>query len=346
MGCAAAWQLARRGVAVTVLERFGLGHARGSSHGDSRIFRLGYPQPAYVAMAVQAAGQWRALEAASGQALLSQVGALDHGAASELGALEAAYAQAGVGWAWLTAAEAADRWPGMRFASRVLLQPDGGRLHAARALAALRACAVASGAVFHDDLGPVRVTAGTGAVTAWAASGSWSAGTAVVTVGAWAADVLREVVTLPPLRVTQEQVAFFAPVPGVEPASWPAFIHRLPAPGYGLWTPGQGVKVGEHHTGAVTTGDDRDFVVDPVRLARVEAYVAHWLPGLLPRATSAETCLYTTTPTEDFVIDRVGEVVFAAGFSGHGFKFTPLVGSYLADLVQGTGTPPAHLRLP
>jgi sarcosine oxidase len=101
-----------------------------------------------------------------------------------------------------------------------------------------------------------------------------------------------------------------------------------------------GVKVAEHHTGAPTDPDNRSFDVDEAGRRRVEDYVEQWFPGLRPEPMSAETCLYTTTPTADFVIDRSGPLVVAAGFSGHGFKFTPLIGRLLADLALGRPGPP------
>ena len=73
----------------------------------------------------------------------------------------------------------------------------------------------------------------------------------------------------------------------------------------------------------------------------MEAYAARRLPGVVPAVTSAETCLYSLTPDEDFILDRDGDVVVGAGFSGHGFKFAPLIGEVLADLATGGGSRPA-----
>ena len=150
--------------------------------------------------------------------------------------------------------------------------------------------------------------------------------------GAWLARLASG---LPPLEVTQEQVVHL-PIalgaPGL--ATWPSFVHR----GrwiYGLATPGEGVKVAEHHTGPVVDPDARSFEPDQAGIERVRRYAAEWLPGLEPEPASVTTCLYTTTPTEDFVVDRVGPVVVASPCSGHGFKFTPEIGRLLADLATG-----------
>src|SRR5207244_1337708 len=87
-----------------------------------------------------------------------------------------------------------------------------------------------------------------------------------------------------------------------EATVWPAFIHHRQPYIYGLFTPGQGVKVAEHHTGEPTDPDHRSFDVDPAGRERVVRYVEDWFPGLVSEPASAETCLYTTTPTQDFVV--------------------------------------------
>src|SRR5581483_4966980 len=135
----------------------------------------------------------------------------------------------------------------------------------------------------------VTVTTGEGAVTA---------PVAVVTAGAWVRDVLGD--AAPAVTVTQEQVQHFRPRRELAAGElWPSFIHHRRPWIYGLVTPGEGVKVDEHHAGPV---------VDPAE------------------------CLYTNTPDEAFVIERRGPVVVGSPCSGHGFKFTPLIGRRLAEL--------------
>jgi len=165
---------------------------------------------------------------------------------------------------------------------------------------------------------------------------------AVVAVGAWTADVLGALpeslaVPLPPLRVTQEQPAHFRPVSAE--LEWPAFTSD-PGPGwpggvYGLSSPGDGVKVGFHGTGPACHPDARSFAAEPRQLAQLQEYVRRWLPGLDADAPEPVSCTYTSTPTGEFVLDRIGPVVVAAGFSGHGFKAAPAIGRVLADLALG-----------
>jgi glycine/D-amino acid oxidase-like deaminating enzyme len=149
-------------------------------------------------------------------------------------------------------------------------------------------------------------------------------------------------VTLPPLVVTQESAFHFAPR---EPLPWPSFIHHGAIACYGLATPGEGVKLAEHHTGGVVTADTRDFIVDANARRRVVELVERWFPGLAPEPVSEVTCLYTNTATEDFVLDRVGPIVVVSPCSGHGFKFAPIIGRMAADLAEGAA-PVTRFALP
>ena len=160
---------------------------------------------------------------------------------------------------------------------------------------------------------------------------------AVVAAGAWVVDLARDTVPLPSLAVTQESAFHFAPRVA---SPWPSFIHHGDGARYGLETPGEGVKVAEHHTGPRVTADTRDFVVDAAARDRVVGFVESWMPGLEPVPVSEVTCLYTSTANEDFVLDRVGPIVVASPCSGHGFKFAPTIGRLVADLVTGAAPVP------
>ncbi|MDQ4038336.1 MAG: N-methyl-L-tryptophan oxidase [Actinomycetota bacterium] len=339
MGSAAAWQLARRGRAVLLLERFQAGHTYGASHGGVRIFRYGYEDPAYVRMVQEALPLWRELEAQAGETLLELTGALDHGPEREIDALEAAYRTCGVVHERLTREAATERWPGLHFDTAVLAQPDAGRTRAAATVAALHRLAASHGAEVRYDTRVLRIEPVSDGVVVRTAGEAFRAPAAVVAVGAWAQPLLDPLgVPLPPLMVTEEQVFHFAPReshPGGNP--WPSFMHRGRQIWYGLETPGEGIKLGEHHAGPVCDPEPgrRSFCIDPAARDRIRHYVATWLPGVAPEPITEATCLYTTTPTEDFVLGRYGPIVVAAGFSGHGFKFTPLIGARLADLALG-----------
>ena len=153
--------------------------------------------------------------------------------------------------------------------------------------------------------------------------------------------------TLPQLVVTQEQPAHFAVRD--DAVAWPSFNHFPGAddaydywrsPVYGMLTPGEGVKAGWHGVGPVVDPDARDFAPVPDQLAALQRYARDWLPGVDADLAAPISCTYTTTPDEHFVLDRVGPVVVGAGFSGHGFKFVPVVGRILADLADGSRPAP------
>ncbi|MFY9587420.1 MAG: FAD-dependent oxidoreductase, partial [Actinomycetota bacterium] len=162
------------------------------------------------------------------------------------------------------------------------------------------------------------------------------AGVVVLTAGSWLPKLAAGLVALPPLRVTQEQPAYFAPRD--DKAAWPIFVHRLTAgealegvAAYGLPTPGHGLKVGEHGTGS-EVDPDRRTDPDPGGLTRLSRYVERWLPGLDPEPRELISCLYTTAPGEHFVAGQVGRLVVGSPCSGHGFKFAPAMGDLLADV--------------
>ncbi|MGH9228830.1 MAG: FAD-dependent oxidoreductase [Acidimicrobiales bacterium] len=341
MGSATAWWLARRGRSVALVEQFEQGHIRGSSHGASRIFRYAYADPRYVAMVQDALPLWRALEDDAETTLLEITGGLDHGVPALVGPIASAIAACGVEHERLTADAARERWPGMRFEGGVVHCPGAGRCLADATVLALQRRAAALGADVRFSTGPATLTWTEVGVVVRAGEHEWAAPAAVVTAGAWLPAVLGPRLALPPLRVSRERIQHFAPRPGagLAPSEWPSFIHHRPdAWRYGLVSPGEGVKVAEHMTGPVTDpADDPPGEADPVAAERVRQYVEDWLPGLEPVALSPATCLYTTTPTEDFLLERRGPVVIGSACSGHGFKFTPLVGRILADQAMSAG---------
>ena len=343
MGLATAWRAAAAGLGVVLIEQFELGHVRGASHGEERIFRYGYTDRTYVRLALAAEEGWKQLEADSGRPLLDRIGCVDHGTVDELEQMAAACQAEGVAVEWLGAEEARHRWSGLHFASPVLFQPGAGRIRAADALDVLQAQATAAGAELRENELVTQLVADEEWVRVITEIEAFVAPVVVVTAGAWAGPLLFGHVDLPLLTTTCERVAFFEPR---DPNDvWPSFIHRDVTSYYGLPGPHGLVKLGAHHTGPVTTGDTRSFDVDPPALARLSEYAVEWLPGLDPVPVDATTCLYTSTPTEDFVLDRAGPIVVGAGFSGHGFKFVPEIGRLLARLAKGEPGPGDPFRL-
>jgi sarcosine oxidase len=361
MGSAAAWALSRRGRQVTLVEQFGPGHTIGASHGTTRNLNPGYHRPEYVAMLAEGLALWDELEQESGETLLARTGVVNHGPEPRFADVAGALVQAGIRAEFLHPAEAAERWRGIRFDQQVLHMPDGGQLNPDAALPAFQRLAAARGAdlrhhtkvvdfqVMDDGVRlALESAAGTEVVTA---------AQVVVTAGGWTEKLLGGMfkpgtgLRIPKLRVTQEQPAHFRVADAG--ASWPGFNHypgtgaeytNWYSPVYGMQTPGAGIKAGWHGVGPVVDPDNRSFQPEPVQLAALQEYARTWLPGVDADSFEAVSCTYTTTPDEDFILDRVGPVVIGAGFSGHGFKFTPVIGRILADLATGTRDAPKIFR--
>ena len=337
MGAAAAWQVARSGRRVVLIDRFPAGHTRGASHGASRIYRQAYDSARYLRLAAEALPLWRELEAETGAALLTITGGVDHGDPAAVAEIAAVLAANDVPHAWLDPDHAALLWPGMRFGGPVLHQPDrAGRIAADQAVAAFVAAARGHGAEVRRPLAVTGIDV-RGDDLAWVRTvdGVLGARRVIVTAGAWTAGLLGGIVALPSLRVTQEQPAYFPfrvrPPCVARLDDWPIFIHHGPL-AYGLTDPCGEVKVGFHGNGPVCDPDRRTFTPEPDGLLRLQDYVATWLPGLDPDRPTPISCTYTSTPDAEFVLERHGPVVVGAGFSGHGFKHAPAVGRVLAEL--------------
>ena len=357
-GSAAAWAASARGMDVVVLDAFGPGHRNGSSHGSARIFRRAYPDPLYVRLTGQAGELWRQLEAEAGEALLQVTGGLDAGARRDPKHLHAVLAGCGVPARLLDPAEAAERWPQFAFdgAGQVMYHGDAGVLDPDRAMAAMIRLAAARGADVRFGAPVTRLAAapgGDGAV-AHTDGGTFAAPVAVVAAGAWLPGLLRDLVPLPPLTVTQQEIFHFAPR-ATAARPWPVFIYQdhgdqfyaLPG-GRDGEVPGA-LKLGDDR-GKVTTASSRDFTVEPDARDAAIAFAAKRLPGLVTTPVNEVTCLYTSTASEDFILDRHGPFVIASACSGHGAKFAPLLGEIIAGLASGDPTPDprftlaAHLR--
>ncbi|TFC92457.1 FAD-dependent oxidoreductase [Cryobacterium sp. TMT4-31] len=349
MGSAAAWELSRRSREVTLLERFDRGHTTGASHGASRNFNLSYSDPTYVAMLVEALRLWRELEDDTDTTLLEQVGLVNHGQGQPFAAVHAALTSVGFDPELLAVDAARERWPGIRFDTEVLYTPEAGRLNADASVDALQTAAAAHGARIEHGMPATRLTViGDDRVLVDTDTEQFEAKRVIVTLGAWTDTLLAGLLPLPRLVVTQEQPAHFAVLD--TSFTWPGFNHgyRPGTPGYGYWrspvygmhTPGEGIKAGWHGVGPVVDPDHRDFTAEPEQLLALRRYAREWLPGADPDDFAAISCTYTTTPDSNFVLDRRGPVIVGAGFSGHGFKFTPTVGRILADLTVDIPAPP------
>lgn len=363
MGASAAYALACRGHRVALLERFAPGHGWGSSHGDGRIIRFTYPEAVYVEMASLAFEAWEALQAESGEVLTSITGGWECGPRDcrALVDLEASFRRFDIPFETWDAAESARHFPHIRLpeSSRALYQKDGGIVRADRAVAALWRLAEARGATLVPGVQVRRVEPGNASMTVEGAGGRrWHGGSVVLACGPWTASLTASMGLHLPLNVTRERVAYFGEGEGNGLdhgiGGMPTVIDfHTPDPFYALpKIDVPGVKLGWHHSGfgidaeaarrlrdrPSAEAEDHDREVD----RRQRRYVEERFPGLSSRPIRFTHCLYTNTPDYHFLIDRHprwSQVVMACGFSGHGFKFGPVVGRIVADLVEEKAAP-------
>lgn len=348
LGLSAAWSLARRGWSVDVREAAGgVGHPLAGSKGDARIFRLGYPDPQYVAMAIAARALWHELEESSGRRLLHETGQLSFGEAELVESVADSLARHGEAVEWLSPRVAGARFPGVDVPGPALVEPHSGVLAADECLRALNET---GGFELRPRSRVTRVESDDdGATVHFADERAISTDVVVDCAGPGALALLdthKRAVEAPP---SLPQVAYFrrAVTSAVDPARLPIFIEWDDAMIYGLPVLGAGTHAGtfkvSHHTPGPALLDYDPAaappalgVDDPAHLATLTDAVRRLLPALDPVPVATERCVYDNSVDSDFVLDRVGNVVVGCGTSGHGFKFGPLLGELMADLADCT----------
>jgi sarcosine oxidase len=306
MGCATVWALRERGAEVTVHEQFELDHDRGSSHGRTRIFRIAYPAADWIRFAQEAYAGWQELD----PDLLGLYGLVELAADAAL-----------------TSARALDEC-GVPYR---LLDTDEVRALGASLPEGWTALHVAdAGVVFADRARHAFLTAAGVEVSTnrrIASTDDLDADVVVVTAGPW----VRELVPDLPVTVTRETIAYFRregpPAPSIVDLNAETGGHGM----YSLHDPVHGLKAGAHHAGT-EAGPDEPGEPDPALVARTVDWVLRIHPDVPPEPVATETCMYTTTPDEHFILERRGTVVIGSPCSGHGFKFAPVIGDRLAEL--------------
>ncbi len=347
-GAATAWALARQGASVCLIEQFQIAHTRGSSHGHSRIFRLSYGNTEYLHMAQAALFGWRELEALSGMQLLKTTGGLDFAApdSQSLDNCIASCESSGVPHKVLSAHDVKQRFTPFNLPAdwTALWQPDAGVLNATLAVATLVGMAAQAGATVlaHATVDAIEPSAdrSTLRITQGGEALQISAEKVVIAGGAWANQLITPLGCTLPLTITQEQVAYFAMH---NPARYqtdvfPVFIdHTNQNYGFPIdGAPGMGsaIKVASHRSGDATTATTRSGLVDAANIN----FLSNWLDTLTQDVAAAaplhaQTCLYTNTPDNDFVLGALPQhpnIFVLSACSGHGFKFGVETGRMVA----------------
>lgn len=353
VGSAAAFHLARRGGRVLGLDRFPGGHDRGSSHGQTRIIRQAYFEHAdYVPLLRRAYELWAELESLADEKLFHRVGLLQIGPPDGYvidGVLRAAN-QHGLTVDELTAAESQVRFPGFHVPDGMVgvFEPTAGYLRVERCVLAHLAAATQHGAELRTGVTVQSWSANDGNVAVTTDQGSFTADKLVITAGAWAPQLLTDLGIK--MTVRRKHLHWFESQSSVyRGPQAPTFFYEMP---HGLFygfpaIDELGVKVAEHSGGETVTDPLTDpRPLDERDLSRVRDFASEQLPaiGKPVRHTRHEVCFYTMSPDEQFLIDTHPchkNVVFSAGLSGHGFKFTSVLGEVMADLaLAGTTSLP------
>ena len=342
MGSAIVYHLARQGARVLGIERFDIPHDRGSSHGWSRIIRLAYwEHPDYVPLVRRAYDLWRDLERTAGESLLTVTGSIDAGPPDSRmirGAL-AACQRHGLEHELLDAAALTARFPGYRLPDGLVavFQPDGGFLQPERCIVAHVNAARALGARVQTQERVIEWTAGDDRVRVTTDRGRYEAAKLVISAGPWLPAVVPALA--PRLMVERQVVLWTQPLrPELFTRDFPVFYIDTPRGAfYGFPADAQlGFKIGKYHHRRQTTDPDAlDRTCSPEDEAALREALSHYFPDANGPTLSASACLFTNTPDEHFVIDRLPDhqqVVVAGGFSGHGFKFCSAVGEMAANL--------------
>ncbi|MET9427146.1 MULTISPECIES: N-methyl-L-tryptophan oxidase [unclassified Streptomyces] len=347
MGSAAAHHLSARGARVLGLEKFGPVHARGSSHGGSRITRQSYfEDPAYVPLLLRAYELYERLERDTGRDIATLCGGLMLGrpesrtvAGSRLSA-----ERWGLPHEMLDAKEIRRRFPTLTPGEDdvALYEARAGLLRPENTVAAHLGLAGRAGAELHFEEPLLRWEPYRDGVRVHTAEDTYTAGQLVMCPGAWAPGLLTDLGV--PFRIERQVMYWFRPRGAAEaflPENHPVYIWE-DAEGVQIYGfpaidgPELGAKVAFFRKGTVCTPETVERTVHDHEVAAMAEQAGRLLPDLPGRFLKAATCMYSNTPDEHFVIARhprhPESVTVACGFSGHGFKFVPVVGEILADL--------------
>lgn len=343
MGSAAALELARRGLRVIGFDRYAPPHTFGSSHGHVRLIREAYYEgPVYVPMVRRAFELWRALDGQAGGRLLTPAGVLMIGhpeSAIVTGAAQSARMY-GIPFEMLDAAEVMARFPAFVLdAGHVALyEPGAALLHAELCIAFELELASRHGAElrYHE---PVETWHPVGdAIDIRTASGGYRVRQLVLSPGAWLPELSGGLAL--PLTVERQVQYWWDPAQSdyFQAGRMPVAMLEL-GDGrlfYTMPDTGHGVKIGWHHTGQATNPTDVDRTVSVDERSAIRELLDRYMPLAQGTERTHAVCLYTSTPDAAFILDRhpqVDRALVVSACSGHGFKFAPVIGEIVADLV-------------
>jgi len=350
MGMAAGYYLSRTDQKILLLDAHNPPHDQASHHGETRIIRHAYGEgEAYVPLALAAQRLWYELEQISGRSLFLNTGVLNagHRSSRSMQTIIRSAAQYDLPLEVLTAEEVRTRWSGLTMPNDYIgcFEPTSGVLKCEDCIEAYRDLAVANGVDIRTNAKVTTLTAHATGVDVTVGSDTYSADALIVAAGAWSGPLLEQTGLSLPFHPVRKTFAWFEAAEEIfNDAAFPAFAFDTPA-GYYYGFPSiaqAGLKIGRHDGGIPVDPNQprRPFGQETGDLADLRQFTNTFMPSIDTLA-HGKTCLYTMTPDEDFIIDLHPDyphIAIAAGFSGHGFKFSSLVGKVLSELIMQRST--------
>ena len=350
MGSAAAYYLAKSGQKVLLLEQFELNHQKGSSYGFSRVIRYTYDNPIYIELMRDAYRLWFALEEEAGEQLYVKTGGLDFGFPSQdtFQALKQSMDEAKLDYEYLEADEVSQRFPQFNLDAGMaaLYQSETGLLRTSRCVLAHISLAQKLGATVIASTPVTKIIPHSSSVEIQTETETYTADKLVITAGSWAKALLAEQGIDLPLKIMPCQLGFYQPKePAVfKPGKFPVFFAHMNGDygemPYGIPHEDEsiGVKVTTFYGwDTVDRPSEVDYTPSEEWVERIRNFSRQYIPGAAGETISTRRCLYTLTPDKHFIVDRhpqYNHIAIGAGFSGHGFKFSTLIGKMLAELAK------------
>jgi N-methyl-L-tryptophan oxidase len=357
MGMAAGYYLAKQGKKTLLLDANDPPHTVGSHHGDTRIIRHAYGEgKRYVPLALRAQQLWLELEREAGMSLFRQTGVLSVGAPDSpfIREVRESAAEFSLPLDFLDSDEIRTRWPGITIPDDYLgcFEPSSGILFSEECIRAYRKGAEAYGAEIRTHAPVTHIQVRSDAVVVHCGNTQYHGDSLVLSAGAWNDKLLASLDLTLPLTPTRKTVGWFEADQQLYDADcFPAFLFHLKTSAYYGFPSldGCGVKVGRHDGGQPVDPDhmNREFGSHPDDEGDLRRFLQTYMPQAAGPLKQGKVCLYTMTPDEHFIIDRhpaYPNVVIAAGFSGHGFKFASAVGEAVCQMIT-SGKPDQDISL-
>lgn len=355
MGSATCYYLAKQGVKVLGIEQFGISHELGSHGGQSRIIRQAYFEHSdYVPLLKRAYENWQILENESNEQLVHKTGLLYLGKSGHhlIKDTLASAAEHKLEVDKLTAESMAARYPQFNLPDdyHSLFEANAGFVTPEKTIQQYTKLAIHHGGKINTEEKVLGWQKDGSSITVKTSKDSYSCGKLVITAGPWAGKLMPQLARK--LKITRQIIAWLNP-PKPEMFNLEKFpswtldddehegifygFPILPAQRFGSPT---GLKLGYHHPGIESDPDKLDRSITDGDRRILLGMLGKFIPDANESFVELKACMYTNTVDANFIIDYLPDhdnVVFATGFSGHGFKFAPVIGEILSDLVlKGT----------